>query len=166
MQPVGVAPGGGDWYGRVMAEKPRNKPRVEISSSQSALRVPRKKLRELVAFVAGAEGVRLDEVDIAVVDVEEIERLNRRWLNHRRPTDVISFDLSDPGEQGLTAQLIVCGDVAVEQARARGLGVRRELMLYVIHGLLHLTGYDDTDPTSAEKMHARQRELLEQFRRR
>lgn len=130
------------------------------------MRVPRKKLRELVAFVGEAEAVALEEVDIAVVDAEEITCLNRRWLNHRRATDVISFDLSDPQSDALTAQIIVCGDVAVEQARRRGIGVQRELMLYVVHGLLHLMGYDDTDAASAEVMHARQEELLERFHRR
>ncbi|MGC9454310.1 MAG: rRNA maturation RNase YbeY [Phycisphaerae bacterium] len=144
--------------------KRRKAPHVEISSSQSAMRVPRKKIRELVAFVAAAEGVRLIEADIAVVDGDEIARLNRRWLDHAGATDVLSFDMSDPAEEGLSAEIIVCGDVAAAEARARGLGVQRELMLYVTHGLLHLMGYDDTDHKSAKVMHARQEQLLDDFR--
>lgn len=149
-----------------MAEnRKENTPHVEISSSQSAVRVPRKKLFELVAFVSAAEGVRLSDIDIAVVNSAEIARLNRQWLRHSGPTDVISFDMSSPADTAISAQIIVCGDVAAAEARSRGLGVQRELMLYVVHGLLHLMGYDDTDPESSQVMHARQQQLLDEFRR-
>jgi probable rRNA maturation factor len=60
-------------------------------------------------------------------------------------------------------QLVVCGDVAVEQARLRGLKPQHELMLYVIHGLLHMMGYEDTSIRGGAKMHAREDELLKEF---
>jgi len=75
---------------------------------------------------------------------------------------VLSFDLSSHGS-GVVAQIIVCSDVAVRQARARGLGPQRELMLYIVHGLLHVLGYDDTNQQLAEKMYARQEQLLQEF---
>jgi probable rRNA maturation factor len=143
--------------------KGRNpKPRVLISSAQRAVRVDRKRLTRLVEFVAAAEGQRLGQIDLAVVGKGEIISHNRRWLGHVGPTDVISFDLSEAGE-GLSGQLIVCGDVAAEQARLRGLPVQEELMLYVVHGLLHLMGYDDLAIRAAAKMHAREEELLKEF---
>jgi probable rRNA maturation factor len=145
-----------------MSESPE--PKVTISSSQTALRVPRKRIEGLVAFVAREEAVRIAEVDLAVVDAEEIARLNRRWVGHRGETDVISFDLSDDEAAGaLSCQLIVCGDVAVRQAGHRGLKKTHELMLYVVHGLLHLTGWDDRDVRAAARMHARQEELMAKF---
>ena len=58
---------------------------------------------------------------------------------------------------------MVCGDLAVEQAKARGLKARDELMLYVIHGLLHLMGYEDTSIRGGARMHAREEELLKEF---
>ena len=135
---------------------------VNISSSQTALRAPRKKITALVEFVASAESAQVDEVDIAIVTSRRIAALNRRYLRHAGSTDVLSFDLSVPGG-GTIAQVIVCGDVAVRQARARRIGPQRELMLYIVHGLLHVMGYDDTNPQAAEKMYARQEELLEAF---
>jgi len=141
------------------------KPIVNISSTQRAMRVPRKKLTELVAFVAVSEGTAVCEGDIAVVASAEIAAMNRRYLGHAGPTDVLSFDMSDSGSRGISAQIVVCGDVAVKQARARGLGQQRELMLYVVHGLLHLMGYDDQSPRGAAKMHAREDEILEAFAR-
>ncbi|MCP4377615.1 MAG: rRNA maturation RNase YbeY [bacterium] len=135
---------------------------VNISSSQTALRVPRKKISALVEFVTSAESAQLGEVDIAVVTGRRIAMLNRRYLQHVGVTDVLSFDLSAPGEP-MSVQIIVCGDLAVREARSRRGGPQRELMLYIVHGLLHVMGYDDTTTSQAEKMYARQEELLEAF---
>jgi probable rRNA maturation factor len=135
---------------------------VNISSSQTALRVPRKKITALVEFVATAESAQLGEVDVAVVTARRIAMLNRRYLQHVGVTDVLSFDLSDPGES-TSIQIIVCGGLAVREARSRRGGPQRELMLYIVHGLLHVMGYDDTTTREAEKMYARQDELLNTF---
>jgi len=154
---------------------------LHISSTQNTLRVPRKAVERLVAFVARAEGVRWAQVDIAVVGSDEMAGHNRRFLGHRGTTDVISFDLTDErphdetdppvtrrgdhggGRGGFSAQLIVCADVAKSQGPHHGLSPTRELLLYVIHGLLHVIGYDDRDVRAGAKMHARQDELLREF---
>ena len=128
------------------------------------MRVPRKRLTQLIAFVVDRQRADVAEVDVAVVDRETIAQLNRQYLGHRGETDVLSFDLSDTTRARLVAQIVVCGDVAVEQARRHGSGRQRELMLYVVHGLLHLTGHDDTTPHDAARMHAREDELLTEFR--
>jgi probable rRNA maturation factor len=141
----------------------RRKPVVSISSAQRAVRVPRQRIAALVEFVARRERLRLAEVDLAVVSAGQIASLNRRYLAHRGATDVLSFDLSESGRGGLCVQLVVCGDVAVAQAAARGLSSQRELMLYVVHGLLHQMGYDDSSIRGAAKMHARQEQLLAEF---
>ena len=158
------------------------KSRVLISSSRRAVRVDREALARLVEFVAGAEGRRLGQIDLAVVGRGEITALNRRWLGHSRATDVLSFDLGDAcgpraaargaGKAGrgaagpaggLSGQIIVCGEVAAEQARLRGISAREELMLYVVHGLLHLMDYDDRTVRGAAAMHAREDDLLREF---
>jgi len=138
-------------------------PIVNISSEQTALRIPRKKINALVEFVARRQDAAIEEVDIAIVTARRIAALNRRWLQHAGSTDVLSFDLSSPGDRGVVAQIIVCADVAVRQAKARRIGPQRELMLYIVHGLLHVLGYDDTNPESAEKMYIRQEQLLQGF---
>ncbi|MFB3891373.1 MAG: rRNA maturation RNase YbeY [Phycisphaerae bacterium] len=123
------------------------------------------RLARLVRFVARREGQRLGMIDLAIVGKDEIAALNRQHLRHAGPTDVLSFDLSDGTTRGLCAQIVVCWPVALEQARLRGLAAADELMLYVIHGLLHLMGYDDTAVRQAAKMHAREEELLGEFLR-
>lgn len=143
--------------------KKHGAPRVAISSSQRAMRVPRKAIGELVAFVADAEGYPVADADIAVMDRAEIAELNRRYLRHAGATDVLSFDLSEAPTLGLSVQIIVCGDVAVAEAAARNIPARNELLLYVIHGLLHVMGYEDKSIRGAARMRARQEELLAEY---
>ncbi|MFP4054258.1 MAG: rRNA maturation RNase YbeY [Phycisphaerae bacterium] len=139
------------------------RPVVRISSQQDALRVPRKRLAELAAYVAAQEGVRLAELDLAVVDDDTMADLNRRHLRHAGTTDVLSFDMSGAHTPGLCVQLIVSGPVAKRSGPRHGLPPTHELMLYVIHGLLHQMGYDDDDVRGGAKMHAREEDLLARF---
>ncbi len=138
-------------------------PSVRICSSQTSLRVPRRKIERLVAFIAQAEQAAILDVDIAVVGADEMARLNVQYHGYVGPTDVLSFDLSDPADPALRAQIIVCTDVALEEAAKRGLRPQREVLLYVLHGMLHLLGYDDTSKPKARRMYARQAELLDAF---
>lgn len=137
---------------------------IAISISDRSVRVPRARLERLIHFVAGKEKVRLGRIDLAIVSPQEIAALNRQYLRHAGPTDVLSFDLSDAAEPGISAQLIVCATVAKRQAPLHGMKPAEELMLYIIHGLLHAMGYDDTSIRAAAKMSARQEELLRQFK--
>lgn len=147
--------------------------RVIVSNRQRRVRIGVEAVRRLVRFVAAAEGIRIALIDVVVVDAETIASMNARYLRHAGPTDVLSFDLSggeedagdstDAARGGLSAQIVVCGPVAAEQGPLHGNTPRRELMLYIVHGLLHLTGHDDTHPRAAARMHAREEELLRQF---
>lgn len=136
---------------------------IEVTSRDATLRVPRRKIVDLVRFVARAERAKLAAVEVAVVDAREIARLNRRYLGHAGPTDVISFDLTDPHETRRSLQIILSGEVARRQARRHRQGLHRELLRYVVHGLLHCLGYDDQTPPDAQAMHARQENLLQRL---
>ena len=127
------------------------------------MRVPRKKIAELIRLAARREAAPVREVDVAVVTSRQIAALNRRYLGRRGATDVLCFDLSDPDQNEISAQVVVCGELAVRQAIARGHGPQRELLLYILHGLLHLMGYDDRTKRGAARMQARQGELLSEF---
>jgi probable rRNA maturation factor len=136
---------------------------VRISSDQAAIRVPRMRIAELVRFVARREKARVEEVDVAVVSARRIAAINHEFLGRRKITDVLSFDLSDSPDGPLFAEIVVCGEVAARQALLRGHGPRRELLLYVAHGMLHLLGYDDRNQTAADRMHRREEQLLDEF---
>lgn len=121
-------------------------------------------------YAARAERFARGSLSIAVVGAEAMARLHREHLNIAGPTDVLTFDLgSDRRRKRLDAEVVVCAPVARgaagrQRAAAGALQpVQAELALYVVHGLLHLAGYDDHGAADAARMHAREDELLTQI---
>jgi len=88
--------------------------------------------------------------------------LNWQHLQHEGPTDVITFGYADGGKV-LHGELFICIDVAVEQARQFRTTWQDELMRYVIHGILHLQGYDDMEPAKRRIMKRAENRLLKQL---
>ena len=99
--------------------------------------------RAVEAALAEGERDRL-EVSVVFVSDEALCAMHDRFLGDDSPTDVITFDLSDEGE-GPGAELYVSVDAAVRSCGDHGLAVENELLLYVVHGTLHLCGCDDHD---------------------
>jgi probable rRNA maturation factor len=103
------------------------------------------------------EGERVMDaaLSVAIVDDHTIHQLNRRYLQHDYATDVLSFVL-DNGPNGLDGEVIVSADTAARTAERIGVDFPDELLLYLVHGLLHLVGYDDQ--THSDRLVMRQRE--------
>lgn len=117
-------------------------------------------LEEVARAVCAAERFDVARIDIAVIDAAEMKRQHRQWMGDGSLTDVLTFDLRDRRGGPIEGQILVCRDVAKKRAGSRG-DWRRELALYVVHGCLHLCGYDDHDPRGFARMHAREDEILE-----
>src|SRR5262249_33948209 len=145
------------------AEPGEDMGKIAIATPQEAVPVDRAFMRNLVRAVLDGEGVAEAELSLAFVDNPTIHRLNKRYLDHDEPTDVLSFPLSDAGAKKLAGELVIGAEVARDQAAERGHGVQEELALYVIHGLLHLCGYDDKTSKAAAEMRERERHYLRQL---
>ncbi|MFO0908547.1 MAG: rRNA maturation RNase YbeY [Isosphaeraceae bacterium] len=133
---------------------------VEISNSQSHLAIDLEAVRRLVHGTLALEGVSTASISIAFVDDPTIHALNRRHLNHDWPTDIITFVLSDEDDEELAAELVVSAEMAVTTAREASVPAWDELALYVVHGLLHVCGHDDTTPEARHEMRQREGEVL------
>lgn len=119
---------------------------------------PARWLREKVGEamrVLGGRGV----LSVRVVGDAEMASAHERFKGESGTTDVLTFDLSEEGG-GLEADLLVCVDEARRQAAARGHGEERELLLYIIHGVLHCLGHDDHGEEEAARMHAEEDRVL------
>ncbi len=144
--------------------KPENRTALEIAinDAQRVLAVRVDWLVDVARAVLAAEGHTAAEISVTLVDNTAIHRLNRQYLEHDWPTDVISFDLTGPGEP-LAAELIISTEMAIEAAARHGVAPTAELVLYLIHGLLHMCGYDDQTEEQRTRMRRRERELMSRF---
>jgi probable rRNA maturation factor len=135
--------------------------KVTVANPQEAVAIEKARMRQIVQTVLEGEDENDAEISLAFVDNPTIHQLNLRYLKHDEPTDVLSFPLSDPGARKLQGELVIGADVAKGQAAECGHGVDAELALYVIHGLLHLCGYDDHSEHDAQLMSERERHYLQ-----
>ncbi|HRX87229.1 MAG TPA: rRNA maturation RNase YbeY [Phycisphaerae bacterium] len=111
--------------------------------------------------VLALQDVTTAALSVAIVDDATMTDLHDRYMNIPEPTDVLTFDLSDEGDaRRVDGEIVVCIDVAQREAAARGHALADELLLYAVHGCLHLLGYDDLTPEDSARMHAREDELL------
>src|SRR5260370_16944916 len=86
--------------------------RISIASPQELVPIDRGRMREIVRAVLGEEGVSEAEISLAFVDNPAIHQLNKRYLGHDEPTDVLSFPMSDPGSNRLPAHLLIGPELA------------------------------------------------------
>lgn len=115
---------------------------------------------------ASLAGVKQASLSLAVVGDKEMAQLHEQYTGVAGTTDVLTFDLKDHDQQDqddhcIEGDIVVCLDEAKRQAAERNHPVRHELLLYAVHGLLHLLGEDDHDEDAYQRMHAREDELLQ-----
>jgi probable rRNA maturation factor len=96
------------------------------------------------------------------VPASEMASLNEKFLNHMGPTDVITFDHSDCG-QDLHGEIFICPEVAVAQAREFRTSWQEEIARYCVHGLLHLRGHDDVRAADRRKMKREEERLMKEI---
>jgi probable rRNA maturation factor len=123
------------------------------------------RLAELARRSLGALRVPRAMLSFTLVSPRTMARLNREHLGHRGPTDVITFALGQDPSGVVVADVYICPDVAREQAKRHGVGVREELARLVVHGTLHACGWDHPidESRTTSPMWRRQEQLLRRF---
>ena len=169
---------------------------VSIADAQRLVPIDRRRLVRLARSILEREGVARAEISVAVVDDRQIHAVNRDFLKHDFPTDVISFlfDGQDAmgkrpaarrrgsgharrraksavprGRRGtgkkLDGEIVISAETALRVARELNADPADELALYLVHGLLHLCGYDDLTPKEKRLMRRREADALWESRR-
>lgn len=128
------------------------------------------RLRRLADFVLADRRVPASmELALLCVDRDAIAALNAHHLGAEGPTDVLAFPLDLPGESGpgepsILGDVVLCPEVAAEQAARQGSTAAAELELLVVHGILHLLGHDHAEPEERDVMFGLTDRLLAEFR--
>lgn len=123
--------------------------RVSVFNAHPRTRIRKAPVRRAVRRVLRGEGVQRASVDVVFIDRHYCRRINRRFLGHDTSTDVISFPLEADRLEG---EVYINLDRARRQAREYGVSAANEIARLVIHGTLHLAGYDDMTERTARAM--------------
>ncbi len=153
---------------------------IEIAN-ESGTAIQEASIAAAARFAMDRLGVSpLAELSVLLVGSGVMAELHERWMDLPGPTDVMAFPMDEADEAGLLVggrpdspvggpallgDIVLCPEVAVEQAAAAGHSVLDELHLLTVHGVLHLLGYDHAGPAEEREMFALQGRILDEFRR-
>ena len=126
------------------------------------------KLHDVVKAVLDNEGLSMDyEVSITFVEKDEIHKLNREYRKVDRPTDVLSFPMNDEflieGVDSMLGDIVICMDIAKDQAKEYGHSLDREIMYLTFHSILHLLGYDHIKEDDKKTMRGKEKEVMKKL---
>src|SRR3954454_581436 len=161
-------------------------PTLHATDEQHAVAVDMDRYVRLARLVLARERVPNDvELSLLFVDEDTIARYNEQFLEHVGPTDVLAFPIDDdfgpggrqpdtgghgPGSVDATddiptllGDVMICPSYAAREAATRGVSIESELSLLVVHGILHLLGYDHAEPDETARMQTQERALLTEF---
>lgn len=140
---------------------------VHVHDEQDHLPLDGAFLRAVVERTLQTEGIAAADISIAVLDDAAVHAVNRDYLQHDCPTDVITFPLNDPPFAGfagenrpLEGEIVISAETACRRAADFDWSPHDELVLYLVHGLLHLAGYDDHSPDDRKAMRKREQTVL------
>lgn len=146
--------------------------KVQVENQQKRIKIDKRKIRFKVTQLLKLTGCANKEISITFVDDEGIQRINKQYLSKDRPTNVISFSLQE-GEFGdinpaMLGDVVISVDTAIRDADKGNLSFDEEIFFLIIHGLLHLLGYNHVNTSKANTLKMKQKErelfrLLAQF---
>ena len=132
--------------------------KVEIVNLQKYYKIKDNKIKQVVKEVLGKKSSSA-KLSFAFVDNNEIKRLNKKYFDSDDVTDVIAFPLNNHNNS-LNGEIVVSVETAVDTAIKEDVDVEGEIVLYVVHGLLHLLGYSDVNREDAIIMHEKESKIL------
>ncbi|MFN5867565.1 MAG: rRNA maturation RNase YbeY [Candidatus Kapaibacterium sp.] len=131
---------------------------IDIYNASSLPRVPRAAISDAITRTCSLHRCRTARVSVVLVNDRRIRAMNVEFLNHDYATDVITFPLDDEAVDG---EIYISVETAARQANEYNVSFKQELLRLVIHGVLHLLGFDDATPELREGMHQEENRVLE-----
>ena len=120
-------------------------------------------LKKTAQKVLKAKKVECADLSIVLVGDSQIRLLNKKYLGRSYATDVLAFDLKGPSKKSrkkITAELVISAQTVKRNSKIYGTAPRKELVLCVVHGILHLLGYDDHALKDSKRMRREENRLL------
>lgn len=148
---------------------------IHIQNAQNHIQINEDQLEQAVCHLLTCEQVNQAEISLALFDNPTVRELNQQYLQHDYDTDVLSFLLdceTDPERQSteirgsgksIEGEVIVSAEMAASLAEKYQWSAENELLLYIVHGVLHLCGYDDLTEEELPLMRAREQQIFDHW---
>lgn len=133
---------------------------------QKKIPINPKSFKKTILKTLSLENIKKNgEITVSFVNERKIKELNLRYLGRNTPTDVLAFNISEAFQENkIFADIVISTDTAIRNSRLFKTSNLYELHLYVIHGLLHILGYDDKTQKHKEIMHKKAQRVLRNLR--
>ena len=137
--------------------------KLNIINLQKLHFIDKNRVKKLISSILKIEKKNA-ELNLVFTDNKKIKKINKTFLGHNFATDVISFAYNNASlENNISGEIIISVEMAVKLAQKLKCTIEGEIALYLVHGLLHLLGYNDKLKRDARKMHQREKELLSMY---
>lgn len=137
--------------------------KLNIINLQKLHFIDKNRVKKLISSILKVEKKNA-ELNLVFIDNKKIKKINKTFLGHNFATDVISFAYNNASlENNISGEIIISVEMAVKLAQKLKCTTEGEIALYLVHGLLHLLGYNDKVKKDARKMHQREKELLSMY---
>ncbi|HHT9106217.1 MAG TPA: rRNA maturation RNase YbeY [Candidatus Wujingus californicus] len=137
--------------------------KLNIINLQKLHFIDKNRVKKLISSILKVEKKNA-ELNLVFTDNKKIKKINKTFLGHNFATDVISFGYNNASlENNISGEIIISVEMAVKLAQKLKCTIEGEIALYLVHGLLHLLGYNDKLKKDARKMHQREKELLSMY---
>jgi probable rRNA maturation factor len=142
----------------------KSEERIWIKNRQRKFKIGPAKIKKITGFILKELGKEKEALSLLFVNDPAIRKFNQKYRKIDAPTDVLSFPQKGPAlqpESHLLGDIVISVETARRQAISLGHSLEREITFLLIHGILHLSGWDhDRSPQEAKKMYKKQRDLL------
>ena len=136
---------------------------IKLINRHKKYKINESLLKKIIKEILGlCEGLKNIELEIVFLDDRSIRRLNKRFKKKDEPTDVLSFGMKaeEFGCRPFIGEIFISLDRALENSETFGSSFAEEALLYVIHGILHIIGYDDENSAARRRMSKKERDIL------
>lgn len=139
--------------------------KVTITNFQKRIPLNPKRIKKAVLKILSSENLKKSgEINICFVNDQKIKEFNLKYLGKNRPTDVLVFDMTAPKDiKNVFIDMVISADTAVSNARIFNTTALYELFLYVVHGMLHILGYDDKTTQQKKIMEIKAGNIMNRF---
>ncbi len=131
--------------------------------SSPGFSISKRTVHKLVKLISDELGFKINSLEINFVDIKTIKEVNILYMKHNYETDIVTLDYSQKIDR-LDTELFISYDVACENSKKFKVTFNEELIRLVIHGILHVTGYDDISSAEKRKMKKVENKLTNKFK--